>query len=301
MKKFSLKSFITGAVFSSALMVPIISLAAGTQTIEAVFDKIKITINGANVNGETLLYNGTTYVPVRSIADAIGAEVSYDARTYTASLTTSSSSTYWANKVYILATEGNIDTNKLIISNVTPSDFNFEFFSDNKSIIKGTANISDNYAVCNVSDIYGLTFEIHGDEITVAETGKSQLFPGTSATFVHKTAMNTASSPSASTSTKENTHTDFKAGNYSSGSSASAKTLIITDVTSSSFKYQVIAANGTDVVTEGTAAITSTGKAECKFADNYTISFTNSKNDVIELRESTQKLFPSGKITFYTI
>lgn len=301
MKKFSLKSFITGAILASALMIPVMSLAAGTQTVEAILGKIKLNINGSTVSGETLLYNGTTYVPIRSVSDAIGADVSYDARTYTATLKTSSSSTYWANKVYIPVTEGDIGTDKLIISNVTPSDFNFEFFSDNKSIIKGTANISDNYAVCNVSDIYGFTFEIHGDEITVAETGKSQLFPGTSATFVHKTAMNTASSPSASTGTEENTYTDFQAGNYSSGSSASAKTLIITDVTASTFKYQVIAANGTDVVTEGTATITSKGKAECKFADNYTISFTNSKNNVIELRESTQKLFPSSKITFYTI
>lgn len=301
MKKFSLKSFIAGAVFTSVIMVPIISTASATQTVEAIWGKIKLSINGNSVDGGTLLYNGTTYIPIRNIADAIGAEVSYDASTYTASLTTSSSSTYWANKVYILATNGNIDTNKLIISNVTPSDFNFEFFSDNNSVIKGTANISDNFAVCNISDIYGITFEIHGDEITVAEKGKSQLFPNSTVTFVHKTAMNTASTPSASENSNKTEYIDFKAGSYSSGSSATAKTLIITDVTESSFKYQVIAANGTDVVTEGTAAITSTGKAECKFADNYTISFTNSQNNVIELKESTQKLFPSGKITFYTI
>ena len=98
-----------------------------------------------------------------------------------------------------------------------------------------------------------------------------------------------------------NEYADFKEGTYSNGSSQSAKTLKITDVTETTFKYQVIAANGTDVITEGTASITDTGKAKCNFKDDYTITFTNSGNNVVELTESEQQLFPSGKITFYTI
>ncbi len=300
MKGLSLKSFITGAVFASAIVVPIAAFASGTQTVEAVLGKIKLTINGSAISGETLLYNGTTYVPIRNIADAIGAEVSYDASSDTAELTTSSGSTYWANKVYIPVTDGVVNTDKLIISNVTSYDFNYEFLSNNNTIVKGTAYISDNSAVSNVSDTYSITFEIHGDEITVFETGSSQLFTGSSATFVHKTAMNTTTTSSTSTSSEGNRYVDFKAGNYSSGSSASAINLIITEVTSSTFKYQVIASNGSDILTQGTATITATGKAECKFSDDYVISFTNYKNNVVEVTESTQKLFSSGKIIFYT-
>lgn len=298
MKKTFLKGVLTGIAIASAVIIPVSSFGAGEQTIEAVFGKIKLIVNGSSVNGDTLLYNGTTYVPIRSVADAIGGNVEYDANTYTAAITTDPASTYWANKSYILATSGNINTNRLIISNVTPANFNFEFLSGDNSVLKGTAIISNNSAVCSISDVYGISFEIHGDEITVTETGKAQLFPDSIATYVHKTSMNTATPPAVSSQIEE--FADFKEGNYSSGSSQTAKTLIITDVTDTTFKYQVIAANGTDVITEGTASITAKGKAQCEFKDDYTISFTNSGNNVVELTESKQQLFPSGKITFYT-
>ncbi len=299
MKRSSLKGFMAGIALASAVIIPVASFGAGEQTIEAIFGKIKLVVNGTDVKGDTLLYNGTTYVPIRSVADAIGGNVSYDANTYTASITTDPASTYWANKSYIIATDGNIDTNRLIISNVTPANFNFEFLSGENSVLTGTAVISGNSAQCTVSDIYGINFEIHGDEITVTETGKAQLFPESIATYVHKTSMNTAIPPVTAAEVAE--YADFKEGTYSNGSSQSAKTLKITDVTDTTFKYQVIAANGIDVITEGTASITDTGKAKCNFKDDYTITFTNSGNNVVELTESEQQLFPSGKITFYTI
>ncbi|MDO4301126.1 MAG: stalk domain-containing protein [Clostridia bacterium] len=309
MKRFSVMSFISGVLTASVVLVPVLTFASGTQTIEAIFGKIKLVVNGQNINNETLLYNGTTYLPIRAIGEAIGAEVAYDAKSYTATLTTpsasvsDSSSTYWANKVYILATNTSIDANKLIISNVTNTSFNFEFKNNDNSILSGTANISGYSAVCTISDIYGLKFEIHGDEITVYETGKAQLYPDGTAAYVHKTAMKTEQTANTnSTETNKVTYISFKSGKYSSGSSNMAKTLIISDVAAGeSFKYQVIAANGKDVVTEGTAKISSENTAECTFSDDYKISFTDLKNDVIELKESQQKLFAADGIKFYTM
>lgn len=263
-------------------------------------------VNGQNIDNETLLYNGTTYLPIRAIGEAIGAEVNYDAKTYTATLTTpasvtdDSSSTYWANKVYMLATNNTIDANRLIISNVTSTNFNFEFRANDESILTGTANISGYSAVCTISDIYGLNFEVHGDEITVYETGKAQLFPDGIATYVHKTAMNPE--PTNNDEPAVAVYTNFKEGTYSSGSSDTARTLIITAVdTENSFKYQVISANGKDVITEGIATVLSDGNAECIFSDDYKITLTDLGNNVIELKESQQALFDYGGLKFYTI
>lgn len=304
MKKFSFKSFIAGALTSAIILTPIISVASNTQSIDVIFGKIKLIVNGVEVKKDTLLYNGTTYLPVRAVGEALNAEVKYNAAKYEASITTNGSGdsanyTYWANKVYILATNADIDANKLIISNVTATSFNFEFKSNDKSIIKSTANITDYTALCNVSDIYGFKFEIHGDEITVSETGKAQLFPDSTATYVHKTDMKTES---PSETTTADPYTNFKAGKYSSGSSDTAKTLVISNIDKgNSFKYQVIAANGKDIVTEGVAKILAECKAECVFDENYKITLTDLRNDVIELKESEQKLFAPNGIKFYTI
>lgn len=305
MKNFSFKSFISGVLVSTVVLVPALSFGASSQTINVIFGKIKLVVNGNSVNESSLLYNGTTYLPIRAIANAIGANVSYDNKKYVATLTTATQSdpksTYWANKVYILATNGNIDANKLVISNVTSSAFNYEFRKDNTSIIKGTANISGYIATSKISDIYGINFEIHGDEITVSETGKAQMYPNSMATYVHKTSMNTNTNSTTTNQQNSTTYTNFKAGKYSAGSSSTAKTLIISNVIAGkSFKYEVIAGNGKDVVTEGTATITAEGKAECTFSDDYKITFIDLKNDVIQLKESKQKLFAYDGIKFYT-
>lgn len=58
--------------------------AYNTQVIEAVFGKVNLVVNGNAVDKETLLYNGTTYVPLRAAGEALGMAVTYDAQTSTA-------------------------------------------------------------------------------------------------------------------------------------------------------------------------------------------------------------------------
>ena len=74
MKNFSFKSFISGVLLSTVVLVPALSFGANSQTIDVIFDKIKLIVNGYNINENTLLYNGTTYLPIRAIANAIGAD-----------------------------------------------------------------------------------------------------------------------------------------------------------------------------------------------------------------------------------
>ena len=65
-----------------------------TETIEVTYDNIKILIDGVehtakDANGnviEPFIYNGTTYLPVRGIANAFNKDVSWEPQTSTVSL-----------------------------------------------------------------------------------------------------------------------------------------------------------------------------------------------------------------------
>lgn len=70
---------LTGVVFSKT----------GTETIQALYNNIKIYVDGVkietkDVNGnnvEPFIYNGTTYLPVRAVGEAIGKTVTWDGAT----------------------------------------------------------------------------------------------------------------------------------------------------------------------------------------------------------------------------
>ena len=69
--------------------------ATSSRTIQ-VEDGIRLSLNGAtfiprDVNGKEVsvfLYNGTTYVPVRAVSEAMGVDVSFDSATRTVVLVT---------------------------------------------------------------------------------------------------------------------------------------------------------------------------------------------------------------------
>lgn len=85
MKKGNVKSFLAGVVVCAVMTGGTVAFAAPVQrTIEAVFGQVKLVVDGKPVEQETLLYNGTTYVPLRAAAEALGKEVSYDGETKTA-------------------------------------------------------------------------------------------------------------------------------------------------------------------------------------------------------------------------
>ena len=87
------KQFIVGLIVG-AMLFSTVTVFAGTQTIEAFFNDIKISVNGNAVeledaNGnpiEPFIYESTTYLPVRAIAEALGMEVKYNETTNTVEL-----------------------------------------------------------------------------------------------------------------------------------------------------------------------------------------------------------------------
>ena len=92
------RSFLSGCLVT-LLAVGLIGTAAATvgrRTVEVDYNNIKVTLDGQQValvdaNGspvEPFAINGTTYLPIRAVATALGLDISWDATTSTAVLTT---------------------------------------------------------------------------------------------------------------------------------------------------------------------------------------------------------------------
>lgn len=90
--KLNLKSVMVGCVIGGVVMSVIPAMGYdGTKTIQAVFKNIKICVDGvamtprdtAGKEVEPFIYNGTTYLPVRAVGEAVGKEVTYDGSTNT--------------------------------------------------------------------------------------------------------------------------------------------------------------------------------------------------------------------------
>lgn len=91
------KSFISGCLVT-AVAVGLIGTAAATvgqKTLKADYNNIKVTLDGQQVNlvdangkaVEPFAIDGTTYLPIRAVASALGLDVAWDGTTNTAVLT----------------------------------------------------------------------------------------------------------------------------------------------------------------------------------------------------------------------
>lgn len=58
------------------------------STIKALFNSLNIFVNGNQINGENIVYNATTYLPLRLVSEATGTKVDYDAENKAVYLTT---------------------------------------------------------------------------------------------------------------------------------------------------------------------------------------------------------------------
>lgn len=91
MNKSKLKGFISGFLCATIILsATVIGFASsGSKSIQAVYNNIKIYVDNQLVtpkdaNGNTVepfIYNGTTYLPVRAVAEALNQEVSWDGKT----------------------------------------------------------------------------------------------------------------------------------------------------------------------------------------------------------------------------
>ncbi len=80
------RGFLTGVIIT-AILLGNFSFASGLlQNIPVAFNSVSMKVNGTVINADNILYNGTTYVPLRAIADMLGKEVGWDGATMTASI-----------------------------------------------------------------------------------------------------------------------------------------------------------------------------------------------------------------------
>ena len=76
------------SVIIVSMLVSLVAVAGGwKQNIEVEFNSVNLEVNGTNVDADNILYNGTTYVPLRRTAEILGCDVGWDGNTNTAKIT----------------------------------------------------------------------------------------------------------------------------------------------------------------------------------------------------------------------
>jgi hypothetical protein len=69
------------------VLSPILVLSESwTQSIEVIFNKVNLSVNGNKIDLPNILFEEVTYVPLRSVADALGKDVGWDGETNTVSI-----------------------------------------------------------------------------------------------------------------------------------------------------------------------------------------------------------------------
>lgn len=84
-----IKGAVIGLLVGSTLTGGIAFAKSGSQWIEAVYSDIKLYVNGNKVDtsyNEPFIYNGSTYLPVRAVGEALGQFVEWDGNTKTVSI-----------------------------------------------------------------------------------------------------------------------------------------------------------------------------------------------------------------------
>jgi hypothetical protein len=95
-----IQGFVIGVIVTVLLLSATAFAAVRTQTIEVVLNSINVSINGKIVGPEgkgytlengtvvpySILYKGTTYLPMRKVSEFVGKEVSWNASTNTAGI-----------------------------------------------------------------------------------------------------------------------------------------------------------------------------------------------------------------------
>ncbi len=84
--KRELRGFVIGVIVTVILMSTVVFADQVKESIEVMWNSVNITVNGEKVGADNILYNGTTYVPLRAIAEILGKEVGWNQETNTASI-----------------------------------------------------------------------------------------------------------------------------------------------------------------------------------------------------------------------
>ena len=173
------------------------------ELIEVTYRDIKICVDGVEMTPkdsadkqiEPFVYNGTTYLPVRAISEAIGKEVTWDSSSNTVFIGKSGVTNYLGQQVTAYETNGAKHGtatmggknyyNSVWGDGVSDEDYAYYNLDGNFSWMSGVYGVLDGYSQCNPTIlIYGdgrllKTLECKGGELpqnfTINVTGVTQL------------------------------------------------------------------------------------------------------------------------------
>lgn len=109
------------------------------QNIAVEFNTVNITVGGNTVQADNILYNGTTYVPLRAVAEMLGQSVEWNGETNTANINKDASA-FWLAQLMNYAdtgyTTGN-DLSSYVVDLEAYRNALIGEFSNRDEIIKG--------------------------------------------------------------------------------------------------------------------------------------------------------------------
>lgn len=135
--------YLAAGVLIGATVVATAGAFAYTDYIEAVYNNIKIVVNGKEIhpNSEPFISNGTTYLPVRAVAEALGQPVDWDGPNHT---------------VYIGSMNGNLNSPSLLMTDANNIGDNFYTVRSDQL----TDNYGNSYSFAfKHNDSFGGTYE----------------------------------------------------------------------------------------------------------------------------------------------
>ena len=81
-------AYFTMGFICALILTTAVPALAQSREVSALHGVVSVVVNRVNLGTDTLLFNDTTYVPLRQISDNLGAFVNYDPVTRTAIITT---------------------------------------------------------------------------------------------------------------------------------------------------------------------------------------------------------------------
>ena len=93
MKK-NIKSFVSGVLIGALLISLPVFAEQIYEKIEVVRNSIVVNVDGVKLDADNFVYEGTTYVPIRKVAETFGRGVNYDEETNSAYIVTDCSFKY---------------------------------------------------------------------------------------------------------------------------------------------------------------------------------------------------------------
>lgn len=156
-----MKKFISGLVIGGLITTSVTAFAATAVNIQAVYSVKRLIVDGVDTGkGNTaFVSNGTTYVPLRTISDALGSEISWDSSTKTIYINSKNNTNLNGEPTDLPSTNGTTSTPTTTTPNTTTQN-NSGYWNGKKLISITTAEnaaikaVGGGSVIWKESDIY---------------------------------------------------------------------------------------------------------------------------------------------------